>query len=555
MVFASAKMCRWMGEALESSYENEALVGRLQAANADLEEHKARLEQVVEERTQSLSAAVAQLQAALTFYDEIISSAREGIVVYGLDGRCRLWNSFMTAMTGVPAEAVLGRVTGEVFGFVKDVGIAEGVWKALQGESVVTPAFHWSHAATGRSGWATAVQAPMKGSDGSIIGVVETVFDLTEWKRVEAHQHQLEAELHHSQKLENLGSLAGGVAHDMNNILGAVQAIVQTLKQKHAGQAGLLAELGILERASTRGRDLVKGLTNFVRKGLEEPELLDLNQLVREEAELLGRTTLQKVSLRVELQESLPAVLGERGALGGALMNLCVNAMDAMPDQGTLTLRTRSLPDGRVELALEDTGKGMPPEVLARAMEPFFTTKAIGKGTGLGLAMVYATVKAHGGSVSLQSEVGRGTAVLVRLPAAAEPAPALAAPVRAARAGALRILQVDDDELILASIPLLLELQGHTVDIAGGGQEALDRLDGGLEVDLVLLDLNMPGMNGLETLSRLRERRPGLPVLLATGYLDPGTEAQLKLFGKTLSIAKPFSMEDLDQALRKIALL
>jgi CheY-like chemotaxis protein len=215
-------------------------------------------------------------------------------------------------------------------------------------------------------------------------------------------------------------------------------------------------------------------------------------------------------------------------------------------------LRTRSLPDGWIELTLTDTGKGMPPEVLARAMEPFFTTKAIGKGTGLGLAMAYATVKAHGGSMTLHSEVGRGTTVLVRLPAAKAPMANGPAALQMEAVGALRILQVDDDDLILASIPLLLELQGHAVTTATGGQEALDQLGGGLAVDLVILDLNMPGMNGLETLHRLRALRPALPVLLATGYLDPGTEAELRQFGHALSIAKPFSMQELNGMLKRL---
>jgi PAS domain S-box-containing protein len=693
MAFASAKACRWTGDALRAAFENEDLVDRLKAANADLGAHKAQLERQVQDRTQSLSLAVAQLKEgiqekeqerlraaqsdashlalirainegfshvdeqetflfvnpaaekifgvaegtlvgrsllefldpagralalagtgnrregradrylcpivradgqqrllqvnaspmtdaagrflgasavfediterkqaedslreALTFNDQIISSAHEGIVGYDLEGRYILWNRFMAGMTGVPAGDLLGRRPREVFAFAE--GLTEGIRRALKGESVAGAAFAWSVPATGRSGWATTVHAPMRDSGGEIIGVVETVSDMTEWKRIEQHQHKLEMELHHSQKLESLGSLAGGIAHDMNNVLGAVQAIVQTLQLKHRGDAGLLGDLGVVERASSRGRDLVKGLTNFVRKNLEEPEVLDLNELVREEMELLGRTTLQKVALTMDLEEPLPPVMGERGALGGALMNLCVNAMDAMAGKGTLTLRTWSFADGQVGLSVEDTGKGMSEATLARAMEPFFTTKAIGKGTGLGLAMVYATVKAHGGVVSIQSRIGEGTLVLIRLPAAAQP---LNLAGRAGQPGrkpdAMRILQVDDDELILASIPLMLEHQGHVVTTASGGEEALALLASGLQVDLVLLDLNMPGMNGVETLGHLRKIHPGLPVLLATGYLDPETEAVLRQSGNTLSIAKPFSMDELNGMFKRVAAL
>jgi len=693
MAFASAKASRWTGDALRAAFENEDLVDRLKAANAGLGAHKAQLERQVQDRTQSLSLAVAQLKVgiqdkeqerlraaqsdakhlaliqamnegfshvdeqetflfanpaaekifgvaegslagrslveflapagralvlegtgnrregradrylcpivradgqqrllqvnaspmtdaagrflgtsavfediterkqaedslrdALTFNDQIISSAHEGILGYDLEGRYILWNRFMADMTGVSAGDVLGRMPREMFAFADQAGLTEGIRRALKGESVASAAFAWSVPATGRSGWATTVHAPMRGSGGEIIGVVETVSDMTEWKRVEQHQRKLEMELHHSQKLESLGSLAGGIAHDMNNVLGAVQAIVHTLQLKHREDAGLLGDLGVMERASSRGRDLVKGLTNFVRKNLEEPELLDLNELVREEMELLGRTTLQKVALTMDLEAPLPPVVGERGALGGALMNLCVNAMDAMAGKGTLTLRTWSLADGQVGLSVEDTGKGMSEETLARAMEPFFTTKAIGKGTGLGLAMVYATVKAHGGVVSIQSRIGEGTLVLVRLPAAAQPLN-LAGKVGqlGKKPDAMRILQVDDDELILASIPLMLEHQGHVVTTASGGQEALALLASGLQVDLVLLDLNMPGMNGLETLGHLRKIHPELPVLLATGFLDPETEAALKQCGKTLSIAKPFSMDELNGMFRRVA--
>ena len=232
----------------------------------------------------------------------------------------------------------------------------------------------------------------------------------------------------------------------MNNVLAAIQAVTETLKMKPGVDPGLGRSLGLIEKACTRGRDLVRGLTHFARKGLREPELLDLNGLAREELDLLGRTTLQKVVLVAELEEALPAVLGERGTLAGALMNLCVNAIAAMPEGGTLTLGTRRLPDLQVELTVTDTGAGMDPAVLARAMEPFFTTRPVGQGTGLGLAMAYATAKNHGGGLGIRSEPGRGTSVAMRLPAVTgasrTQAPPAAAPLQAAPR---RILLVDDD--------------------------------------------------------------------------------------------------------------
>ena len=354
------------------------------------------------------------------------------------------------------------------------------------------------------------------------------------------------------QKLDSLGKLAGGVAHDMNNVLAAIQAVVQTLSMQRPQDEELLHSLSIIQRAANRGRDLVKGLTNFARKEIREPELLDLNVLVRGEMDLLRRTTLQMVALALDLEEPLAPVLGEKGVLGSALMNLCVNALDAMPQGGTLTLRTRSLPKGMVCVEVADSGTGMPREVLDRALEPFFTTKAVGKGTGLGLSSVYATAKAHGGSVSIQSAPGAGTVVQLQLPAATGRTTAQAAPRPPQAQGALNFLLVDDDELILTTVPTLLASFGHTAVTAPGGREALAILDGGAIFDAVILDLNMPVMNGLETLKSIRSRGLDLPVLLATGHLDAATASELEADPRTQALAKPFTMDELVNRLQGI---
>jgi len=377
--------------------------------------------------------------------------------------------------------------------------------------------------------------------------------DIRERKTAEELQRKLDAERQQMQKLDSLGSLASGVAHDMNNVLAAIQAVTETLRERH-GDTDLARPLGLVERACARGRDLVKGLTHFARKDLREPENLDLNAMVAEEMELLARTTLQKVRLVMELEETLPRVLGEPGTLASALMNLCVNAVDAMPAGGTLTLRTRTVAEG-VEVQVEDTGEGMPPAVQARAMEPFFTTKPIGKGTGMGLSMAYATLKAHGGSLGIESAPGRGTLVTLRLPAAAGAEDAPAVPEAPRTAGPWRILLVDDDALILATVPDLIETFGHQVATAADGREALACLQSGAAFDVVILDLNMPDMNGAETLKGIRRLRPRLPVLLATGFLDEATGELLARDGRALCILKPFSKAHLGQKLLELEAL
>ncbi len=493
------------------------------------------------------------LAEALVFNQQIIASAQEGVVVYNQEGRLVLINPFMESLVGLPAKDVVGKLPCEAFPFLEELGVPKGLERALRGEQVQFPPAAWALESTGRSGWASSTQAPLRDNRGEIVGVIETVTDLTELHRAQEKEKQLEVDLQHTHKLESLGSLAGGVAHDMNNVLAAIQAVSETLHLTHGADAALVRFLDIIDRASARGRDLVKGLTNFARKDLREPKPLDLNALVREESDLLRRTTLQKVEVVLDLEEGLPWVLGEPGPLANALMNLCVNAVDAMPTGGALTLRTRSLPGAHVELAVQDSGVGMTPQVLARATEPFFTTKAMGKGTGLGLAMVYATVKAHGGTLSLQSESGKGTQITLNLPSCASTRALKAtAPAAGSKAPSLEILLVDDDELIRDSLPAMVESSGHHVITAAGGQAALDMIDAGLEIQLVILDLNMPGMNGLETLKQLRQRQPWLPVLLATGHLDADTSRVLQQAGRTLSIAKPYTLEELDQKLQEI---
>jgi len=271
---------------------------------------------------------------------------------------------------------------------------------------------------------------------------------------------------------------------------------------------------------------------------------------VREESALLGHTLLQKVRLEVDLEEDLPWVHGDLGALGSALMNLCINAVDAMPAGGTLAIRTRSLEGGQVELAVEDTGEGMEPEVLQRALEPFFTTKPYGRGTGLGLSMVYSTVKAHGGTLGLDSTPGLGTRIHIRLPGVAGPvAPADPAGTVPEPMWPLRILLVDDDELIREAAPELLGLLGHHVIIAGSGTAGLEALESDPDIDVVILDVNMPDMDGEETLARIRERWPELPVVLATGYLREDLKAAISPGSRVFSLPKPYTLEEARRAL------
>jgi CheY-like chemotaxis protein len=271
--------------------------------------------------------------------------------------------------------------------------------------------------------------------------------------------------------------------------------------------------------------------------------------LIRQEVALLDHTLLQKHRLHMDLQQSLPAVQGEASALGSALMNLCINAVDAMPAGGTITLRTRLAGD-LVQVEVMDTGEGMAPEVLKKAMEPFFTTKAAGMGTGLGLAMVLNAVRAHGGTCTLQSEVGKGTRALLQFPAAAtQPEPAASSQPLPAALAPRHILFVDDDELLRATVPFMIEMLGHRVESVDSGVAALAWLESRGCPDFIVLDMNMPGLDGLETLRRIRDLSATVPVLLATGYLEARVEAAIAKDPRVLTLKKPFTLDEIQQKL------
>jgi PAS domain S-box-containing protein len=394
-------------------------------------------------------------------------------------------------------------------------------------------------------------------ADGQPLTMTGVIQDITERRAIEAERLQLEHQLQQSQKLESLGSLAGGVAHDMNNVLGAILSLSCTLREGADPFGSEARNLDTIISACMRGRSVVKGLLFFARKDLQEEQALDLNDLVREMGQLLGHAMLQRVHLEMDLEEGMGLLRGERGALSHALMNLCVNAMDAMPGGGSIHIHTCSTREGGILLRVQDTGAGMAPEVLAKAMEPFFTTKPQGKGTGLGLAMVYGTMKAHDGTLELLSQVEVGTEAVLFFPPTrvvprhAQPVPPVV-PEQAVQPK-LRILLVDDDELIRESVAPMLEMLGHEVLTASGGASALRLLEASGAMDLVILDMNMPGMSGADTLPRVLEICPGMPVVMATGFSDHEIAPLLAGHPEVSILRKPFSMKEFQRKLDNIS--
>jgi len=402
----------------------------------------------------------------------------------------------------------------------------------------------WVHLALGAS----------QGADGAPVFRV-VMSDITERKHAEERQRHLEAQLQQAQKMESLGSLAGGVAHDMNNVLGAILGLASANLEIQPADGSAHRAFDTISKAAIRGGELVKGLLSFARQSPAEDQILDVNAILREEVRLLERTTLSKVRLKMDLAADIRPISGDVSALTHAFMNLCVNAVDAMPDTGTLTFRTLNVDKDWIEVQVEDMGSGMAKDVLEKAMDPFFTTKGHGRGTGLGLSIVYSTVKAHHGQMEIQSEPGQGTRVTMRFPAC-EPVPQVTEPRIEHRSESsprtLKVLVVDDDDLIQSSMQAVLEILGNVVALAPSGEEGLAKLEAGFEADVVILDMNMPGLGGAGTLPRLRALRPTLPVLLATGRVDRNVLDLVAAHPGVTLLSKPFSMKDLKKHLEAL---
>jgi PAS domain S-box-containing protein len=467
---------------------------------------------------------------------------------YGPDGTTQYWNRASERLYGYTEAEALGR---NLLDLIIPDEMREDVALAMRtmGESgVASPSSELSLVRKDRSRVAVfsshaIVRAPGRPPEMFCLDI-----DLTDRKR-------LEAQLRQSQKLESLGSLAGGVAHDMNNVLGAILGMASLHGEQAPPGSALARGLETITRAAERGGKMVKSLLNFARQSPVEVRAVDLNTILGEEAKLLERTTLSKVRLELDLDPTLRAVRGDAGALSHAFLNLCVNAVDAMPDGGTLRLRTRNIDPDWIEVLVEDSGCGMPQEVQEKAMDPFFTTKEHGKGTGLGLSIVYGTVVAHKGQLEIQSAPGEGTCIRMRFPVGA-PLPMGEEPVVEQRSGpvsgSLSVLLVDDDELIQSSIQTVLQTLGHQVTVASTGEEALALIDPGKPPDVVFLDMNMPGLGGAGTLQHLRVLLPETPVLLATGRADQTALNLIAAHPGVTLLAKPFSLHDIRRQLEQL---
>jgi PAS domain S-box-containing protein len=399
---------------------------------------------------------------------------------------------------------------------------------------------------------------PMYGEAGDVVAVVMEAMDITQ-------RRQAEEALRQSQKLEAIGQLTGGVAHDFNNLLMPIIGALDILQGRYFGKVldGRASKLldGAAQSAE-RAKILVQRLLGFARRQALDTRAVDIARLLEGMLDLVRSSVGAGVQLRMTCPPDLPPARADPNQLELAILNLCVNARDAMPDGGDLTVGAEhrdvgpeigsDLKPGRyIRLFVADSGKGMDADTLARAVEPFFSTKPMGQGTGLGLSMVHGLVAQLGGAFTLESAPGAGTTASLFLPIA-EPAARATDDDNAGHAAladrSLSILLVDDEDLVRAGAAEMLRDLGHTVTEAPGGLEALARIREGLTFDLLVTDYKMPRMNGAELARRIRALRPRIPILLISGYTGAEDEAP-----EFVRLTKPFRQVDLAQALVRIA--
>ena len=477
-------------------------------------------------------------------------------------------NERITEMTGYTAEELVGQSarmlypTQEEFEEVGRVKYAQ-----IRERGTGTVETRWQRQ-DGRIINILLSSSPINPEDWSA-GITFTALDITDRKRAEDERRQLEVQLRQFQKMEAIGQLAGGVAHDFNNLLQVIQGYTQMTLVDRAEDPEVVTNLTEVRKTADRGASLIRQLLVFSRRDVLQTQRLNVNDLVADFLKMLRRVIGEHVEVVVHAGQKTPPVIADPTQLQQILMNLCVNARDAMPKGGTITIETGATlldrawcdahPGARegphVFLRIGDTGPGIPPEIRDRIFEPFFTTKEVGRGTGLGLATVYAIIQRHGGTIEVDNRPGHGARFTVYLPAIQheEPTDEAARAAGPSVGGTETIFVAEDDELVRRLAVQVLTKAGYQVVLAGDGDEAV-RLWHGQQVKakLALLDVVMPKRNGPEVYEAIRATDPHVPVIFSSGYTSEALSADLLARKGVSLIQKPYKPDELLRAVRQV---
>jgi len=491
---------------------------------------------------------------------QLLDKARDAIMAYDMEGRVVYWNKSAKRLTGWTEEEMLGETARERLYTADQQEKLRTCYETTMEEGEWTGELHLQNKEgdelTVESRW-TLVRD--NAGDPKHVLVINT--DITERK-------QLESQFLRSQRMESIGRLVGGIAHDLGNLLVPILLGVKVLQQRFGDDEKAERTLSMIQKSAERGSDMVEQVLAFARGVEGERVAIQPGAVIEEVEKITGETFPEDIEVETEVPDDLRQIMGDATQIQQVLMNLSVNARDAMPEGGTLSFRASNAevtdadarknidaePGTYVCIEVSDTGTGIPDDVVDKIFEPFFTTKAEGEGTGLGLSTAYSIVKSHDGFIDVDSEQGGGTTFRVYLPMAEETAERRAVgeggELREGRGE--RVLVVDDEEFILDTAQETLEAVGYRTLTAAGAEEALEIVQNrGPELDAVITDLRMPHMDGFELIRALRAEFPDLPILAASGLADGRTDEAVEAGAQTF-LAKPFTAEKLQAALQDV---
>ena len=486
-------------------------------------------------------------------FEVVLGSLSEGILEITPGGRIVYANPTAIALIGVPEERLLASSVLGLFD-ARDKELVRGMIDRVTAEASVA-----------------AADSPVHCNDREFMIKLLPIRD--EMKRTlimvleDVSEHRrIEAQFQHAQRMEAVGTLAGGIAHDFNNLLMVIQGNISLMLYELDPKHPFYERLKSVEKQVQSGSRLTAQLLGYARKGRYEVRPIDLNHLVEEACETFNRTR-KEILFHQELARDLYAIEADAGQIEQVLMNLFVNAADAMPGGGSLVVRTANTdhhamqgklynpkPGNYVLITVSDSGTGMDRKTMERIFEPFFTTKEMGRGTGLGLASVYGIVKGHGGFIDVESEKGKGTTFRIYLTATDKPVARNGAEApEPIRRGTETILLVDDEQMMLDIGRDLLQAMGYRVITARDGEEAVEIYRGRSdEIDLVLLDIVMPRMGGGQAFDRIKAVNPAAKVLLLSGYSIDGEATKILSRGCNGFIQKPFNLEQLSRSVKSV---
>ncbi|ANC53102.1 hybrid sensor histidine kinase/response regulator [Brevundimonas sp. GW460-12-10-14-LB2] len=510
-------------------------------------------------------------ERALRQSEELFRILVEGVTdyaIYMLDpgGKVISWNAGAERIKGYKPDEIIGEHFSR---FYRPEEVGAGAPAEALSIARATGHFEkegWRLRSDGTRFWAHVVIDPITADDGEIIGFAKITRDITERANAQRELETAREALYQSQKMEAIGQLTGGVAHDFNNLLAAILGSLDLLRKRlpHDPRTTPLLENAI--QGAERGAILTQRMLAFARKQELKLEAVDIPHLVRGMSEFIRRSIGPNVDVQMRFAEVLPRAQTDPYQLETALLNLVVNARDALPNGGEIAITADQVSVSKTEgerragsfvrLSVSDNGTGMPAEIAAKVTEPFFTTKGVGKGTGLGLSMVQGLAGQSGGWIEIHSEVGKGTRIDLWLPLATAEFPTAGSPVTEAiqeTCKRLVVLAVDDDPLVLTNTVAMLDELGHNVLAANSGDEAMVIFQRHPEIDLVLTDEVMPGLSGSQLAERVRELRPTAAVALVSGYADlhptPG-----RGLADLPRLAKPFTLAQLVGFIDELAL-